>query len=154
MDGLLREDSYTLAQIGVCTTVPGPQSLQELDETLRYLDATEDQRDFSTVMSAFQEYREGACVYCNHCLPCPAEIYIGRTIRLLETAGDQTTRELRAAYEALPARASDCIECGVCGERCPFGVDVIPRMGEAAALFESSAPRHSDPARGSQGRPR
>ena len=28
------------------------------------------------------------------------------------------------------------IECGVCVERCPFDVDILAKMREAAAVFE------------------
>jgi hypothetical protein len=128
--------SYALSQIAVCTTVPGPSSLTELDATFSYLTATDEQRDFSSVISAFEEYREGECVYCNHCLPCPADIDIGRTIRLLETAGPDPSPDLITAYESLPAPASACTECGDCTDRCPFGVDVIPKIHAAATLFE------------------
>lgn len=40
-------------------------------------------------------------------------------------------------YDVLPARASDCIECGDCMERCPFGVDMISKMREMVEFFES-----------------
>ncbi|MEG0146405.1 MAG: 4Fe-4S binding protein, partial [Clostridia bacterium] len=29
----------------------------------------------------------------------------------------------------------DCIGCGACEKRCPFGVSVITRMKQAAQLF-------------------
>ena len=45
------------------------------------------------------------------------------------------TGALAAEYEALPAAASTCTECGVCVERCPFGVDVIGNMKQAEAIF-------------------
>jgi predicted aldo/keto reductase-like oxidoreductase len=42
-------------------------------------------------------------------------------------------------YEGFPVKASACIECGVCLERCPFDVDIITKMREAAAMFEVEA---------------
>ena len=42
---------------------------------------------------------------------------------------------VRARYAALDAHAGDCLACGACEERCPFGVDVINRMHEAAEVF-------------------
>ena len=78
-----------------------------------------------------------SCVYCNHCLPCPSAIDVGQVVRFLEMAQQRLTAELRDAYAALPARASDCIECSACTERCPFGVEVISKMRLATELFES-----------------
>jgi predicted aldo/keto reductase-like oxidoreductase len=31
------------------------------------------------------------------------------------------------------------VECGVCVERCPFDVDILAKMREAAMLFEATA---------------
>ena len=129
--------SYALSQIGVSTIVPGVKNLDELGDALRFLDATDEEKDYSAIIEYFQEYSEGECVYCNHCLPCPSVIDIGRTIRLLETAQYAISDELRADYDGLSSKASDCIECGSCMERCPFGVDVVSKMKQAVELFES-----------------
>jgi len=129
--------SYVLAQAGVSTTVPGCKNLGEMAAALAYWETPEEERDFSALLADFEQYVAGDCVYCNHCLPCPSAIDVGQTVRLLEMARQRLTAELRAAYDALPARASDCIECGACTERCPFGVDVIPKLKLAIELFES-----------------
>ena len=128
--------SYALSQIGVSTIVPGVKNADELEAALHFMDATDEEKDFSTVITGFGEYLEGGCVYCNHCLPCPSVIDIGRTIRLLETAQYAISHDLRADYEALSAKASECIQCGSCMERCPFDVDVISKMEQAVELFE------------------
>ena len=39
-------------------------------------------------------------------------------------------------YAEFPVKSSACVACGVCLERCPFGVEIIAKMREAAALFE------------------
>ena len=38
-------------------------------------------------------------------------------------------------YRLLEAHAGDCIGCGSCERRCPFGVPVVERMGQIAELF-------------------
>ncbi len=42
---------------------------------------------------------------------------------------------LISEYETLSAKASDCTECGVCTERCPFGVNIIANMNQAVNVF-------------------
>jgi predicted aldo/keto reductase-like oxidoreductase len=128
--------SYALAQPGVCAVVPGVKNLQELNAALAYLDAAEQVRDFSGVVGRFRPDLEGQCVYCNHCLPCPAGIDVGKTIRLADTAGGTGAASLAAEYARLPAAASECLECGDCVERCPFKVDVLSKMARAVQLFE------------------
>jgi len=129
--------NYTLSQAGVSLALMGVKNIQELEANLAFLDATEKELDFAGVLAEFQGELEGTCVYCNHCLPCPSIIDIGSTIRLSVTAQHGVTDQLRADYDALAVKASACIECDECTERCPFGVDVIARMRQTVELFES-----------------
>ena len=75
------------------------------------------------------------CVYCNHCLPCPQVIDIALTNRIGDIAEYRVTSELQSEYSGLDAHASDCIECGDCTERCPFGVDVVSKMHRIRELL-------------------
>ncbi|NLD43078.1 MAG: 4Fe-4S binding protein, partial [Chloroflexi bacterium] len=54
---------------------------------------------------------------------------------LLDVARGGGLAQARAAYEAMETNASDCIACGDCEGRCPFGVPVTDLMEEAVALF-------------------
>ncbi len=127
--------SYTLAQPGVSTTVPGMAGVEELRAGLRYFDASPEERDFRALLAATGT--AGACTYCNHCTPCTQGIMIGQTIRLLDQAARGLTDDLRAAYRVLPgAPASACLVCGACRARCPFGVDTPARIAQAAEAFE------------------
>lgn len=141
---------YVLSQPGVCTTVPGVKNLKQLQAVLHYVDAPDDERDYAPVLAAFQEDLEGNCVYCNHCMPCAVGIDIGRTLERLDLAlvTEQAARKGRREWlngyyppriRALPlevksAPATECTECGECMQRCPFGVDVIAKMKQAAEL--------------------
>jgi predicted aldo/keto reductase-like oxidoreductase len=42
----------------------------------------------------------------------------------------------RDVYGRLKAKGSDCTECEICLERCPFGVDIIGKMKRAVQVFE------------------
>jgi predicted aldo/keto reductase-like oxidoreductase len=128
--------SYVLAQRGVTVALPGIKSEDELAAALHTLEASEAERDFSGLLEDFGRYIEGECTYCNHCLPCPVEIDIGQVNRQLDLVDIGLTASLLAAYAALPVKASACTECGACTKRCPFGVDVIPRIHQAIEVFE------------------
>lgn len=131
--------SYVLSLPGVSTALVGVKNLRELEEDLAFLDATEEERDFTSHLKGSERDMQGKCVYCNHCLPCPSGIDIATLIRLLVTAQYGVTDQVRADYDALPLRASECTECGECVERCPFGVDIIARLREAVEVFEAEA---------------
>ncbi|MHB0875517.1 MAG: aldo/keto reductase [Anaerolineae bacterium] len=128
--------AYALAQPGVSAVLPGCKDRHELAAALAVLDAGDGERDFSGVLAHFADYREGECVYCNHCLPCPSGIDVGGTQRLLDESERGMNAALRAAYAALPVPASACSECGSCADLCPFGVDAPARVAEAARCFE------------------
>jgi uncharacterized protein len=112
--------SFALAQRGVASVLPGPRDSVQLHGCLRVLDASDAEKDYSVVLKGLRPDLKGACVYCNHCLPCPVAIDIGGTIRQWDVTGEPVTA------------AASCTACGACVERCPFGVDVIEIMVKAA----------------------
>ena len=129
-----------LAQRGVSVALAGVKNETELAAALHTLEASEAERDYGSLLADFGRYVEGECTYCNHCLPCPSGIDIGNTILCVGfTQWDGVTDWLRTWYADLPAPASECIECGVCEERCPFDVEIVAKMREAAKLLEEPA---------------
>ncbi len=129
--------AYVLAQPGVVAAIPGCASVAELEAALACETASTAERDFSALLAEFGQYVPGDCTYCNHCLPCPAHIDIGETLRLLDLARSGMTPALRSAYAKLPAPPDDCTQCGACEARCPFGVPTVARVAEAGARFSS-----------------
>jgi hypothetical protein len=128
--------AYVLDQTGLCGAVPGCKDLSELHAALAYNSASPAERDYQAAMSNVHLIEVGDCVYCTHCLPCPADINIAETSRLLDKGREGVGKKLREAYRALPVPASACQECGDCEERCPFDVPVCDRMRWAVAMFE------------------
>jgi len=134
---------YVLSQ-PVVTTVPGARNADQMRQTLGYVEASTEERQFAPLHDELTERLRGQCVGCLHCLPCPQEIHIPGVILNLEYVefysgsrwSEQFNREL---YARRPAKASDCIECEVCLERCPFGVDIIGKMPRATEVFEAAA---------------
>ena len=83
---------------------------------------------------------QGHCMYCGHCAPCPMGIDVASVTKFwrLAVAQGAVPETVREHYAALPHTASECIACGACESRCPFGVPVIENMKQAAKLFEKS----------------
>jgi len=127
--------NYALSQPAVCTVVPGCKNVAEMNAALAFLEATDEEKDYSAINANTMWKLKGSCMYCNHCLPCPVGIDIGITTRITDTAGYEINDNIVSEYEALSAKASACTECGVCVERCPFGVDVIANMNRAVDIF-------------------
>lgn len=145
--------SYALDQKGVATVVPGVRNQKELAAALAHLKAPARDRSYRKILKESQEELQGNCVYCNHCLPCPVGIDIGRVISRLDRIRsgknapllrDRTNyyypARLRLSrginFKGLSERAEKCTECGMCVKRCPFGVDIIGKMRQTAKLTE------------------
>ena len=120
--------AFLLDQKVVSTVVPGTRNSEELKDVLRYCAASEEQRDYSKILAMNEWDLGGSCMYCNHCLPCPVNINIGETIRLLDQGLHGMTTEVAEAYRKLEVKADACISCGACVERCPFGINPMQRM--------------------------
>lgn len=68
---------YALDRPGVLVAAPGVQTLAHLDQLLRFLTATDAEKDYSVIGSFKTDAVTGTCVYFSHCQPCPAGIDIG-----------------------------------------------------------------------------
>lgn len=125
---------YALDRPGVLTVLPGMSSVSEVEHMLGFFDATDEERDYSVIGSFSPADAVGKCVYCNHCKPCPQGIDVGLVNKYYDLAagGDSMAAD---HYRTLEHSADDCIVCGHCNSRCPFGVDQISRMKEIARYF-------------------
>lgn len=131
---------YALSRPAVASVMLGYQSAGEVEEACRYLSMEDTEKDFGRIVCNGASLMDGACVYCNHCQPCPAGIDIASVHRYLDIARLDKAHvppSVRQHYTSLDARGSDCISCGSCEDRCPFNVEVIRNMAEAAEIFGS-----------------
>ena len=130
---------YALTRPAVASILTGCDTPEHVKEAAGYETASEEEKDYATVLAKAPHHAySGQCTYCGHCAPCPAQIDIAMVNKLYDLAVMQTEipASLRAHYEGLSANAEDCIGCGGCEERCPFGVPVVERMEKAKELFK------------------
>ena len=121
--------SYALTQTGISTVVPGCENPQQIEEILKYYTCPNEELDFSKAVLNSRWNIKGNCQYCNHCLPCKVNINIAQVNRIIDS---KTVSD----YNSLTTKASSCIKCGECEERCPFDVNIIDKMDLAVKIFE------------------
>ena len=129
---------YALEQKGVSSIFVGVKNPKELEESLKYCNASENEKDYTkTLKNAPKHSFEGQCTYCGHCQPCTSEIDIAMVNKLYDLAKNQDNipEGVREHYNNLKYSASECIACGDCEERCPFGVHIVDVMLDAQDLF-------------------
>ena len=125
---------YALDKPGVASVLAGMKNIDELNGFLHTLEASEAERDYSTLGGVVPEDLTARCVYCAHCHPCPAGLNIAMINKYYDLAlvGDN---QAASHYDKLELHASDCIMCGNCDARCPFHVEQMARMEEIAGYF-------------------
>lgn len=129
---------YALTRPAVSTVLVGAHSVEELEESLRFERASAEEKDYAAAFAQFPRISwNGHCMYCGHCAPCSKNIDIASVTKFLNLARAQKIlpETVREHYAALERKAADCIECGACEKRCPFGVGIIENMRAARTLF-------------------
>ena len=129
---------YALSRPAVAVVLAGAHSVEELQQSIAYEDASDAEKDFATTFATFPRISwHGHCVYCSHCAPCVKKISVADVTKFLNlTLAQKTVPEtVREHYAALSHHAGECIKCGVCETRCPFGVAIRENMSKAAQVF-------------------
>ena len=133
---------YALTRPGVSVVLAGAHSVEQLLQSLAYEHASEEERDYAAAFAGFPKISwKGHCMYCSHCAPCPVQISVADVTKFLNLAeagtrsGTPVPETVREHYAVLPHHASECVQCGSCETRCPFGVSIRENMRNAAKVF-------------------
>ena len=129
---------YALTRPAVASILAGYDTPEHVREAVAYETASEEEKDYASVLAKAPRHAYfGQCTYCGHCAPCPAGIDIAMVNKLSDLAAMQpeVPESLKAHYQALSANAADCISCGGCESRCPFGVPVVEKMKKTREMF-------------------
>ncbi len=129
---------YALTRPAVASVMAGVETPEQVLAAVAYETASDDEKDYATVLAnAPMHAYTGQCTYCGHCAPCPKGIDIAMVNKLYDLAAmtEEPSSMVKAHYQSLAVNAKDCISCGGCETRCPFGVKVVERMALARKMF-------------------
>lgn len=129
---------YCLTRPGVVTVLAGAHNQEELMQAVAYCEASDQEKDYAKLLSSCPAHPfTDKCMYCGHCAPCTVGIDIATVNKFADLCESQgmVPETLREHYAALEHKAGDCIACGACEGRCPFGVKIIEHMEKAKNLF-------------------
>ena len=129
---------YALTRPGVAAVMVGCRSREEIAAALAWCTAPAGERDYAPVLQGLERFTwQGHCMYCGHCAPCTAGIDIAAVNKFynLTVAEECIPETVREHYRMLRHHASECVACGACETRCPFGVEIIAAMRRAAERF-------------------
>jgi predicted aldo/keto reductase-like oxidoreductase len=129
---------YALTRPAVAAVMCGAHTPKQLKESLAYESASDQEKDYAQAFAQMPRISwQGHCMYCGHCAPCPKGIDVAAVTKFLNLAAAQkeVPETVREHYALLPHTASECVQCGACEKRCPFGVQVRANMKKAAEVF-------------------
>ena len=130
------------------TVLSGMTTLDQLKENIHTAEDGQanslNEFEQGLISKARDVYREKLmvnCTGCRYCLPCPAGVNIPLNFRYLNNAmlfGD--IEKARLDYKnhvGDDRKASNCINCGRCAERCPQDIPIPEMLEEIVRLLES-----------------
>lgn len=129
---------YCLTRPAAATVLSGAKTCEQLRQAAAYSELPEKEKEFAEVLANAPAHSfSDKCMYCGHCAPCTKGIDITSVNKFADLCIVQETvpETVREHYNALEAKAGDCIACGKCEKNCPFGVKIIEHMKKAAEIF-------------------
>ena len=104
----------------------GIQRESELDEFIAYM--TEPPAMTDTIQAVIERDRRELlgdfCRGCGYCMPCPAGIEINNCARMSQLIRRSPSANwLTDEYQAKMLNIENCINCGACKSKCPYGLD-------------------------------
>ena len=129
---------YICANDAVTVLIPGMAEEKELEQNLAAVNNTSPITNEEK--AAFLEVRNqlgtNFCRRCNYCQPCAAGINISGAFLFdgyLQRYG--LADWAKGRYATLPVKASACIGCGACEDRCPYHLPIREMLKKVAERF-------------------
>jgi predicted aldo/keto reductase-like oxidoreductase len=132
---------FVLSQPAVSVAIPGMDSTLEVDENVAVAagEVIEPLGDAEAekIRALLAPLGEQFCHNCAYCdAVCSAELPLSRIFQLERYYKLYALRDLaRERFKELHRSADECLDCGKCKEKCPYGLQVPERLKEAAALL-------------------
>jgi predicted aldo/keto reductase-like oxidoreductase len=126
--GLITRSDVAYAYLSKFPVAPiwGIQRESELREFLEYNEnppaLTEERLEY--IKKEREELSGDFCRGCGYCMPCPVGIEINNCARMsLMLRRAPTAMSLTPDQQAKMKKIEDCINCGQCRSKCPYGLD-------------------------------
>ena len=134
-----------LSQFDGIVPIWGFQHMHELEEVLGYAE-NPPELDEATRQLIEADRRElvGAfCRSCGYCLPCPAGIPIHNANRMRQLLERSPWRNwVTPQWQADMEKIENCIHCGACAKRCPYGLKPYETLPTQLAFYREFVKTH------------
>ena len=127
---------YLLTDPNVTVVIPGMFRECEIEENTSFDSSPLTDEEAEAIAHIRSTLTGNFCRRCNYCAPCTVGIQIP-SVFLFEGYLERYGLEewARGRYAGLAVKASECIECGLCEERCPYELPIRDMLKRAAEAF-------------------
>ena len=129
---------YCLANPAATVVIPGMAEEKELQQNLAAANDTSalSEDELAKVAAIRKELGTQFCRRCNYCQPCVKGINISGCFLFHGYLARYGLADwAKGRYAAIPVKASACIECGACENRCPYNLPIRQMLKKVAADF-------------------
>ena len=126
--GLLTNSKACMAFMSQYNALPiwGIQREEELEEWLSFFNEDIEMTDeIAAFIEEDQKSLQGDfCRGCGYCMPCSVGIQINNCARMSQLIRRAPSANfLGEEWQGLMGKIEDCIDCGLCKSKCPYGLD-------------------------------
>ena len=133
------------AQFENALPIWGIQRESELDEFLSYMEAPPrmDGEIKALIEKDRKELIGNFCRACGYCMPCPAGIEINQCARMSQLIRRSPSAGwLTKESQAMMMKIENCLNCGQCKKKCPYGLDTPALLRQNLADYKEILAGH------------
>ncbi|MEG0855395.1 MAG: aldo/keto reductase [Terrisporobacter sp.] len=137
-DGLLAI-KYILSKNYIDVAIPGMNNIEEVQQNVLAISCGElTEEDNKKIEKIRKQLNGNFCRRCEYCLPCPKKVNIPQNFLLEGYYSRYNLKEwsLERYNQLGDAKASNCIECGLCEEKCPYNLPIIEMLKNVCKILE------------------
>ena len=130
---------FVAANENISVVIPGMAEPKELDQNLAAFNDRSPltAEELAKIDAIRAQLGSDFCRRCGYCAPCTAGINIPGLFVLEGYLNRYNLQDwAHARYASMSAKASDCIQCGVCETRCPYQLPIREKMKQLIRDFE------------------
>jgi predicted aldo/keto reductase-like oxidoreductase len=139
---------FVISNTNVTCTLSGMSNMQMVEENVRVASNVSQlgENEVEMIKAALEQNKKLAelyCTGCNYCMPCPNEVNIPYNFKLmnyhkvykLTEFAKQEYQKIGSNPDIKGKKAEECIECGLCEEKCPQKIKIRDQLKETAAVL-------------------
>jgi uncharacterized protein len=118
--------------------LPGFDAVDKVDEVVDLYDSENIvlPEDLAIMEQVRAEVGQRFCRRCGYCQPCPQGVQVNAAMIYPVIAHRMSPAKAAKFSEKAMESARECIECGECSERCPYGLPIPEMIKEHLVMYE------------------